>query len=366
MLDIGLPTLNGIEAARRIRKLAPKSKILFLSQESSADIVQEGLKLGALGYVVKARTGTELLAAVEAVLQGRRFVSSDLLGQNFIHAVNPQVPDRILHEEALPSRWRTTLSPVLMPLFILAAAGVILGVYICQQRSVIRQIIAHEAELNANIGQLRSQLQDATTKINGIAAIQSALATTAQSNARAVAAESKMEAARLRRLQSAIIDQQMKIRATQAEIARTRSDLEGNLNRSRNELNDSIARTHEQLVVLEKRGQRDYFEFDAAKSKQFQRAGPLKLSVRRTDTKHASVDLVLLVNDQEISKKGVNLNEPVWIYETQDSQAVQVVVNKIDKNSAHGYVSAPRYSRANLSAISAPAALPSSAHSRTR
>src|SRR6202008_401452 len=92
VLDIGLPTLNGIEAARRIRKLAPESKILFLSQESSAGVVQEGLRLGVLGYVVKARAGAELLAAVEAVLRGRRFVSSNLLGQNFIHATDAQVP----------------------------------------------------------------------------------------------------------------------------------------------------------------------------------------------------------------------------------------------------------------------------------
>jgi DNA-binding NarL/FixJ family response regulator len=78
VLDIGLPTLNGIEAARRIRQLAPESKIVFLSQESSADVVQEALHLGALGYVVKAHAGTELLAAVEAVLQGEQFVSAGL------------------------------------------------------------------------------------------------------------------------------------------------------------------------------------------------------------------------------------------------------------------------------------------------
>ena len=60
VLDIGLPTLNGIEAARRIRKLSPESKILFMSQESSADVVQEALALGALGYVVKAHAGSEL------------------------------------------------------------------------------------------------------------------------------------------------------------------------------------------------------------------------------------------------------------------------------------------------------------------
>jgi CheY-like chemotaxis protein len=78
VLDIGLPSLNGIEAARQIRKLAPESKILFVSQESSADIVQEALALGALGYVVKVHAGSDLLPAVGAVLQGGQFVSASL------------------------------------------------------------------------------------------------------------------------------------------------------------------------------------------------------------------------------------------------------------------------------------------------
>ena len=76
LLDIGLPTLNGIEAARQIRNLAPESKIIFVSQESSADVVQEALSVGAWGYVVKTRAGNDLLAAVEAVLAGKQFVSS--------------------------------------------------------------------------------------------------------------------------------------------------------------------------------------------------------------------------------------------------------------------------------------------------
>ena len=78
VLDIGLPTLNGIEAARRIRKLCPKSKILFVSQESAADVVQEALALGALGYVIKAHAGTDLLAALAAILEGKQFVSAGL------------------------------------------------------------------------------------------------------------------------------------------------------------------------------------------------------------------------------------------------------------------------------------------------
>jgi DNA-binding NarL/FixJ family response regulator len=78
VLDIGLPSLNGIEAARRIRKLSPNSKILFLSQESSPEIAQEALHLGALGFVTKAHAGSQLIAAVEAVLRNEQFVSSAL------------------------------------------------------------------------------------------------------------------------------------------------------------------------------------------------------------------------------------------------------------------------------------------------
>jgi len=76
LLDIGLPSLNGIEVAREMRRLVPESKIIFLSVESSADMVQEALSLGARGYVVKTKAPVDLFAAVEAVLSGRTFVSS--------------------------------------------------------------------------------------------------------------------------------------------------------------------------------------------------------------------------------------------------------------------------------------------------
>jgi len=82
LLDIGLTMLNGIEAARQIRKLAPASKIIFLSQESSCEVVQEAFNVGAWGYVVKTRTATDLLAAVDAVLEGRQFISFGLPIQN--------------------------------------------------------------------------------------------------------------------------------------------------------------------------------------------------------------------------------------------------------------------------------------------
>ena len=91
LLDIGLPTLNGIAAARQIRRLAPESKIIFVSQEFSPDIVQEAFNLGAQGYVVKTRAAIDLLPAVEAVLEGRHFVSHGLSGLNFTDA-SPRLP----------------------------------------------------------------------------------------------------------------------------------------------------------------------------------------------------------------------------------------------------------------------------------
>jgi|SRR5580700_2361892 DNA-binding NarL/FixJ family response regulator len=77
LLDIGLPGLNGIEVARQIRKLSPQSKIIFVTQESSEDVVEEAMNLGAMGYIIKAHAASELLAAMDAVGQGRKFVSGN-------------------------------------------------------------------------------------------------------------------------------------------------------------------------------------------------------------------------------------------------------------------------------------------------
>lgn len=83
LLDIGLPTLNGITAARKIRALAPQSQMVFVTQESSPEVVREALDLGAGGYVVKTSALIDLLAAVDAVLEGRQFVSAGIVGFNY-------------------------------------------------------------------------------------------------------------------------------------------------------------------------------------------------------------------------------------------------------------------------------------------
>jgi DNA-binding NarL/FixJ family response regulator len=75
LLGIGYPALDGIEAARRIREMVPNAKIIFLSEESSVDVVQEAMSFGAWGYVFKTMAAIELLTAVETVLSGLKFVS---------------------------------------------------------------------------------------------------------------------------------------------------------------------------------------------------------------------------------------------------------------------------------------------------
>jgi hypothetical protein len=160
------------------------------------------------------------------------------------------------------------------------------------------------------------------------------------------------------KLQAQLDDQQKQLKDTQDAVEKDRADLEGNISSTRDELNGSIAKTHDELVVLEKRGERSYFEFDLSKSKQFQRIGPLTLSLRKADTKHKNYDLAMIVDDNELNKKKVNLYEPIWIHTENEAQPAQIVVNKIDKDEVHGYVSAPKYKPSELAAAGAAAVTP--------
>jgi len=79
LLDVSLSKLNGLDAARRIREVAPKARILFLSVESDPDVVLGAFNAGGLGYVLKSDAAWDLLPGIESVIFGRRFVSRSLL-----------------------------------------------------------------------------------------------------------------------------------------------------------------------------------------------------------------------------------------------------------------------------------------------
>ncbi len=133
-----------------------------------------------------------------------------------------------------------------------------------------------------------------------------------------------------------------------SELARTRSELESSIKSSHDELNDSIARTHQEVVALAQRGERNYYEFDLGKSKQFERTGPISLSLRKANTKHLYCDLEVRVDDNQVSKKHVNLFEPVYFSPAGHSQPIELVINRIDKNHIKGYVSKPKYGQTQV------------------
>jgi DNA-binding NarL/FixJ family response regulator len=85
LLDITLPGISGIQAARQIKAASPESRIIFLSQHDSIQIAKDALSVGAHGYVVKSDAGRDLLTAIEAVQEGRTFVSRSLVARGWNH-----------------------------------------------------------------------------------------------------------------------------------------------------------------------------------------------------------------------------------------------------------------------------------------
>lgn len=84
LMDISLPTLSGIEATRQIMRLVPKAKVIFVSQHREPVVARTALAAGGRGYLIKMDAGRELLSAVEAVVQGKRYLSSGLSGVELI------------------------------------------------------------------------------------------------------------------------------------------------------------------------------------------------------------------------------------------------------------------------------------------
>ena len=248
---------------------------------------------------------------------------------------------------------------------LLLVAGLAFG-YGYSQQIAVGHLSAQQSAASATIDQLQGQLNAITTKLNDMVTAQQAAAQAEEQKKAQAAATGKRGAPtdkRYKELKAQLEDQGKQLKDTQDLVTKNRADLETSLTSTKDELNGSIAKTHEELVVLQKRGERNYFEFDLSKSKQFQRFGPLTLSLRRTDAKHMNYDLSMVVDDNALSKKRVNLYEPIWIHPETGGQPVQIVVNKIGRNEVHGYISAPKYRESELasSAAGVPALTPASA-----
>src|SRR5207237_8728743 len=115
----------------------------------------------------------------------------------------------------------------------------------------------------------------------------------------------RREDPRWKQIQTQLSEQQKQIDATRQDLGSARTELQG-----------SIARTHDELVLLQKKGQRNYFEFDIDKSGQFEKDGPVGIRLKKTKTKHQYADLEMMVEDFKVSKKQVNVLEPCIFYDS--------------------------------------------------
>lgn len=148
---------------------------------------------------------------------------------------------------------------------------------------------------------------------------------------------------RIPQMQAELAAEQQQLSGTRQDLDKARAELSGRLDSTRDELSTSIAKNHDELVELEKRGERAYYEFQLDKSKNFDRVGPIRLSLRKADVKHESFNLAMMVDDNQLQKKNVNLYEPLRI--DLDGESLEVVVNQISKNHIQGYVSEPKYNK---------------------
>ncbi|HEY6274343.1 MAG TPA: hypothetical protein VIX19_20345 [Terriglobales bacterium] len=253
--------------------------------------------------------------------------------------------------EQEPEKPRFVLNPAVrshLTLIALAIAAIAMLVYGLHERTIAAHAAAQTVEASSETRDLRAQVGALTARLDSLsnanvpeASAQVAGRVTPPARHAAptlhpTGSHQKPDP-RWKKVQAQLDAEGKAIESTQQQLASTRSDLEG-----------SIARTHDELVVLEKKGERNYFEFDLDKSKHFQNIGGMGISLRKANTKHEYADLELLVDDRQLSKKHLNLYEPAVFYPAGDRQPMELIVIGIAKNHVHGYISAPKYKASEL------------------
>jgi hypothetical protein len=240
----------------------------------------------------------------------------------------------------------------------IVALGGAIGGYSIHEHHIAQNLAAKNDATVASLSATQHELGDLRAKVNSLAAHAEAQAAPsnpgAQQSAQIAGSRRPSAAHRLRddprykKLQSQIDAQGKAIEQNRNDLASTRGDLTN----TRTELSGSIAHTHDELVLLEKKGQRNFTEFDLTRSRQFRREGPFELRLQKANIKHHYADLDLLVDDRNMSQKHVNLYQPVMFSTPDSPQPVEVVINDISKDRIHGYVSAPMYRQSELASMS--------------
>lgn len=244
--------------------------------------------------------------------------------------------------------WAARARGVLIVLFLTVAG--LLG-YAVHQHYQVKRLAAENDLMVSTVKDTNAQIAALNQKLDALAAPPSAPPSAPQpapvkvqkpKPVHRVVIHHHENDVRFTRLQTQVDAQGRAIESTRQELYSSRTELQG-----------GIARNHTELVALQKKGERNYYEFDLDKSKQFQRTGPIALSLRKANTKHLYADLEIRVDDMQVSQKHVNLFQPVMFYPPDESRPVELVINSIRHHHIHGYISAPRYSASELAADAA-------------
>lgn len=252
-------------------------------------------------------------------------------------------------------------SRLLLLVTLIFVLVVVIGlVFDLHQRQSTQKLAEANRQLEEELSQTRGQITALNSRLKALTAPVDPQPTSPPDESWNKVAPQKGSAAALRapvrrassatpawekQLRRQLAAQKQQLAATQQALAKTRSDFEDNLASTRGNLNDlsgTVARNHSELTALERRGRRDYYEFDLAKSKRPQREGPISIRLRHTSTKHQNYDVDLIVDDVKLTKKHVNLYEPLMFQVSGSPQPLELVVNQIGKDRVHGYVSAPK------------------------
>jgi len=210
-----------------------------------------------------------------------------------------------------------------------------------QQNDALAQRLAKDDEINQ---QLQSDLKVVTDKLNVTQA--DLIAARKQHKSAVVTYDKKLNAF------GQEVNQKLAGKANAEDVTKLSGDVTGvrtdldatnsSLQMAKSEMGTLIARNHDEIDQLRRMGQRDYFEFTVARKGGAQHVGSVQVELKDTNTKKNQYTINVLADDKSFEKKNRSVNEPIFFYTGGTRQALELVVNKVTKTSASGYLSIPK------------------------
>jgi hypothetical protein len=210
-----------------------------------------------------------------------------------------------------------------------------------QSNDALSQKLAKEDEINQ---QLQSDLKVVTDKLNVTQS--ELLAARKQTRATASAVDKKFTG-----LQTSV-NSQLASKASADDVNKLNGDVTGvksdldatknSLQMARSEMGTLIARNHDEIDQLRRMGQRDYYEFTVTRKAGAEKVGSIQVELKDTNTKKNQYTINILADDKNFEKKNRSVNEPIFFYTGGSHAALELVVNKVTKTSATGYLSVPK------------------------